>query len=312
MARALRTPRPPPAFGAWKGLVVLALLSSTALAGPSQNPQAALELGKSAYARHSYKEVEEAIAPLLKNNELGTEEAVIEAHRLLALSYFFLRREAEAGKEVKALLLLRPNFQLDAFVESPVAVHFFENIRNSQEQQMEDFKKRQIEEDEQLRKEEERRRLAARAKAEKVYIEKTVERHSRLLAMVPFGVGQIQNGHKGLAVMFGVTEGLLGALSLSMWITIQQRFPGSVTQPDRDNKPGDQGLATTLTALQLASGAAFWVMVVAGIIDAQVKLVPVVVRTKDLPSQPPPKKTTWIMGPIISPSFYGIGAQGAF
>ncbi len=290
--------------------LVLALFStvasSVAWAAPSLSPLAALEQGKSAYARHAYKEVEDAVAPLLKNNELGTEESVIEAHRLLALSYFFQKRPEEAGKEFKALLLLKPTFQLDAFVEPPVAVSFFDRIRKSQEQQMDEFKKRQIEEEERMRKEEEKRRLAARARAERIYVEKRVEKHSRLLAMVPFGVGQIQNGNRGLAVMFGVTEGVLGAFSLSMWITIQQKFAGAKFQP------ADKDLAATLTGLQLASGAAFWAMVVAGIVDAQVKFQREIVRTKDLPTKPATGKTSWLMGPILSPTFYGIGAQGAF
>jgi hypothetical protein len=295
-----------------RALHVLALLCGTAYASPSQNPQAALDQGRTAYARHEYKEVENTIAPLLKNNELGTEDSIAEAHRLLALSYFFQKRTDDAQKEVKALLRIKPDFHLDSFVEPPVAVSFFENIRKEQKQLTDDLEKRRLDEEERLRKDEERRRAEARRKAERIYLDREVVKHSRLVAALPFGIGQIQNGNKKLAVMFGVTEAVFGALSLATWISIQQIFPNAQYQPFRDaSLPGNKDLATALTATQVASGAAFWGLVVAGIIEAEVRYVPQVVKVKELPSAPKPK-ATWLLGPILSPTFYGVGAQGAF
>ena len=289
-------------------LVVLSLFGARpALGSPSFNPEQSLQLGREAYARHDYGDVVAQVFPLLHPTiELGTEDNIAEAHKLLALSFFRQKQPVEARREVLALYVLRPNFRLDAFVEAPDAVRFFENIRKEENQRLEEILERQRLEEERLRAEEEKKKAEARKKAERVFVERTVERHSRLIAMIPFGVGQIQNGDRGLAILFGTTEATLGLLSLASWISIQQLFPGAVFHTDADAQ-----LAKTLTGLQLGSGIAFWAMVAAGIIDAQVKLKrEVVVKSRELPGAP--KKHSWNLSPILSPTQFGIGVQGAF
>ena len=97
-------------------------------------------------------------------------------------------------------MALRPTYQLDPIVDPPVAVRFFEDVRRRHSERINAIKKREVEETEREHKEEERRLAEARAKAERIYVDRTVERHSRLIALLPFGAGQAQNGQTAKAI----------------------------------------------------------------------------------------------------------------
>jgi hypothetical protein len=104
--------------------LALVLISGTAFAAPSMNPDADLAEARVAYQKHDYDTVEKRVYPLLYPNvELPDPDAVIEAHRLLALAYLGQKNKtSEARQEVLQIFSLRPSFQLDPIVESPFAV----------------------------------------------------------------------------------------------------------------------------------------------------------------------------------------------
>jgi hypothetical protein len=270
------------------------------------NPGAELDQGRIAYERGDYSTAVETIHPLLYPRiTLASEESVIEAHRLLALSYLFLKKEDAAAEEVTAVLEMRPRFKLDPIVDPPKAVAFFDNVRKQQEDKLREIRERQRLEEERLRKEADARRLA-----ERMFVsERKVIVNSRLVAALPFGIGQWQNRERKKAIFFGVSEATVGALSLATWIAINQLFPSA------HFAPGQESLATGLTATQVTAGAVFWGLVAWGIIDAEVRFKPeIVVETRQMPlspkAAPARPKATW--APILSPGFYGLGLQGAF
>ncbi|HEX8950700.1 MAG TPA: hypothetical protein VF945_02590, partial [Polyangia bacterium] len=144
-------------------LLVVTLAAAPALAAPSQNAKDALDQGRTAYDRGDYGRAIDTINPLLYPSiELGTEDEVVAAHKLLALSYFFVNKQKDAENEVTSLLALRPNYQLDPIVDPPVAVRFFEDVRRRQSERINALKKREFEEHERLQREEERRTAEAR------------------------------------------------------------------------------------------------------------------------------------------------------
>jgi hypothetical protein len=286
-------------------LIALAIgWPSFALGNPGA-PQLALDQGRNAYERGDYHAAIETIHPLLYPRiELRSEESVVEAHRLLALSYLFMKKEDEAYEEVSSLLELRPRYELDPVIDPPVAVRFFEGVKRKQEDKLKEIRERQRIEEERLRKEAEKRRLQERM----VIAERQVIKNNRVVAALPFGVGQWQNRESKKAIFFCVSESVMGTLSLAAWIAINRKYPLG-TFP-----PGDQDTATALTALQLASGGAFWALVAWGIIDAEVKFKPeIVIETRELPVAPPaPSKVKMSLSPLITPGFFGLGLQGAF
>jgi len=161
-------------------LAMLLFAASAASANPSRNAKDALDQGRTAYDRGDYGRAIDTINPLLYPSiELGTEDEVVSAHKLLALSYFFVNKQKEAENEVTSLLALRPNYQLDPIVDPPVAVRFFDDVRKRQSERLNALKKRELEESERAHKEEERRLAEARAKAERIYVDRRVLRFHR-------------------------------------------------------------------------------------------------------------------------------------
>lgn len=291
-------------------------VAATAAANPSRNAKNALDQGRTAYDRGDYGRAIETLHPLLYPSiELGTEDEVVSAHKLLALSYFFVNKQKEAEQEVTSLLALRPTYALDPIVDPPVAVRFFEDVRHRQSERLAAMQTREREQLERARKEQERQRAEARAHAERVYVDRTVERHSRLIALLPFGAGQAQNGQRTKAIAFGVSEALLGAASLGAYLGITYTFPiNPANSSHRTFQPADYTTAQALTGLQLAAGIAFWATVAWGIIDAQVLFKREVVRDiherDDRRSGPPPKKLS--LTPLIVPTPNGVGLVGTF
>jgi hypothetical protein len=284
-------------------------LAAPSYANPSRNAKDALDQGRTAYDRGDYRRAIDTIHPLLYPSiELGTEDEVVTAHRLLALSYFFVNKQKDAEDEVTSLLALRPTYQLDPIVDPPVAVRFFEDVRHRQSERLNALKKREQEEIERARKEEERRTLEARARAERVYVDRVVERHSRLIALLPFGAGQAQNGQTGKAIAFGVSEAILGAASLGAFFAIEYKYPVDPTSLHRQFPADEKNTATALISLQLAAGAAFWATVAWGILDAQLLFKREVVRDTREHSAPPPKRNKL----SIIPTPGGIGLAGTF
>jgi hypothetical protein len=296
-------------------LTIALLFAAPAHANPSRNAKDALDTGRTAYDRGDYGRAIDTIQPLLYPSiELGTEDEVVAAHRLLALSYFFVNKQKEAEQEVTSLLQLRPSYQLDPIVDPPVAVRFFEDVRRRQSDRLNAIKKREAEEDERAHREEERRLAEAHAKAERVYVDRVVERHSRLVALLPFGAGQAQNGQTGKAIAFGVTEGVFAAASIAAFFAIEYKFPidntqGSPTQGHRVFAASDQATATTLITLQLAAGAAFWATALWGILDAQLLFKrEVVTDTRERSTKPDKHKSKL----SIIPTPMGVGIVGKF
>jgi hypothetical protein len=294
------------------GLLLVLLWAAPLSANPSQHPEEALAQGRNAYDRGDYAHAIQTVHPLLYPSiELGNEEEVLLAHRLLALSYFFVNRPSDAEAEATSILALRPNYVLDPIVDPPTAVSFFEGVRQRQSERLKALKERQEKEAEHARKEEERRRAETHAKAERVFIERVVEHHSRLIGFIPFGVGQAQNGQPRKAIAFATSELLFAGISLGAFLAIDLRYPISdASTLHRTFPAGDQQTATTLTALQLSFGAAFWATVVWGIIDAQVLFQPTVVH--DAREVAPPKAAKLSLLPLVSPSAVGLGLSGAF
>ncbi len=298
-------------------VLALVTLAAPAAANPSGGAKDALDQGRTAYDRGDYGRAIDTINPLLYPSiELGTEDDVIAAHKLLALSYFFVNKQKEAENEVTSLLALRPNYQLDPIVDPPVAVRFFEDVRRRQSERINALKKRELEESERQHREEERRLAEARARAERVYVDRVVEKHSRIIAMLPFGAGQAQNGQTGKAIAFGVSEGVFAVTSVAAYFTLQYRYPVNPSTGHQQFPASDQSTATALITLQLAAGAAFWATVVWGVLDAQLLFKrEVVVDTREHSTPPPDaikKKTPKHSSLSIIPTLGGVGVVGSF
>ena len=241
---------------------------SSPLPSPTdQSPEARLQRGKLAYQRGDYAAAVLTLRPLLyPQTLLAQEDQLLLAHRLLALSYFFEHDEAGAEQEFNLLLSLRPDFSLDPLVDPLKAVAFLDDIRRRNEQRLEEVRRRQQEEE--LRQKAEAEALQKRAEelaqkqAKRVYYERVVHRKLSPLHFVPFGVPQLSDGRTAVGTVFLVGEALTGAASAGAWLTVRLRYPDN-TFPAKEYQA-----AQALTGTYLGTGSAFWVLVLAGLIDA--------------------------------------------
>lgn len=275
-------------------------------AGEPRSAENLLADGRLEYERGDYDAAVHTLVPLLYPSvTLPSEDAVVEAHRLLALSYLLQKKEVEAEQEATSLFLLRPTFQLDPIVDPPMAVSFFENVRKQHADKIVELRER-------AKKDAAARAIEAervkREHAERVYIERTVEHHSRLIATVPFGVGQLQNGQTTKAALFASGEILFGALSLGGYLALEQKYPVDPGTNKRYFPTGEENTARALIGLQLGAGIAFWATLAWGLIDAHVLFRREVVKTRELAQ--PPRGTKTSSSVTIKPG--GLGLQGAF
>ena len=268
-------------------------------------PERQLTDGRRAYERGDYAGAVRTLTPLLYPSiELTNVDSVIDAHRLLALSYLLQKKELEAEEEASAILALRPSFELDPIIDPPTAVAFFDGVRKKQDARLRELRGREIKEAEARKQEEERRK---RAQAERIYIQQTVKKNSRLLATVPFGVGQWQNGQP--------RELVFGALSLAAYVALDQKYSYDPARNKRLYPSDERTTAQALVGLQLGAGIAFWATLVWGIIDAHVLYKPqTLVDTHELPRKSALKSLD--LAPIIdlnrATGQVGIAVQGAF
>ncbi len=162
----------------------------------------------------------------------------IETYRILGLSRFFQGRTEEARIAFINLLSLDPDFQLDPFYVPPQAVAFFERVRTDNQSLLQPIRERRRAAQEALRQEEEARARLLNKGPSNVppqIIREEVERPSTALALLPFGVGQFQNGDTGLGIVFATTEAAAAITSIAcyIWVESQRRkgsgfFPSSV------------------------------------------------------------------------------------
>lgn len=115
--------------------------------------------------------------------------------------------------------------------------------------------------------------------------ETVVETHSRLIAMIPFGVGQFQNGADGWGWFFGISEVLTIAAATVSGVIAQDFGSVSCQLPDPvENASID--CAELESSFLLARGINWTALgltgalMLAGIIEAQVSFVPEVRTTR--------------------------------
>jgi tetratricopeptide (TPR) repeat protein len=285
------------------------------------------ELAESRYKSGRYEEAVEMLQALLATPIASDAPDADERRRIyrkarpyLAAALVGLGRMDEADEVVLHQLLDDPFYKLprgkypdavgDRFID--VAARHREAIKRRQQ---EILKQRQEEtaDQAQLRelREERLRKLELLAAEEKI-----IAKRSRLVAAVPFGVGQFQNEATGLGIFFAASEALaIGSTIVSAIIAeeVKNVDPSLCDKPDPDN-PGKiydcSGLSERFEVAKTVNYVSFGTslaLIVAGIIEAQVSLEEVVV-TKRKRKIPPPIE---LKGGATHEGFF-FGLQGRF
>lgn len=284
-------------------------MGADATVGDTLNPGGAQEKLRQARANFDYRNYGPAAdlaQELIDSRALERTSDQIETYRILGLSRFFQGRTEEARIAFINLLSLDPDFQLDPFYVPPQAVAFFERVRADNQSLLQPIRERRRAAQEALRQEEEARaRLLNQGQAaQPQIIREQVVRPSPAVALLPFGVGQFQNGDTGLGVAFAVTEAVAAITSVSCYVWVESQrsssgyFPSSV-----------YSTAVTVRDVQIATGIAFFVLWAGGAVEAVLNLkAPTVVR---VPESPAPESKPGLRA-SIAPTRSGASGSLAF
>jgi hypothetical protein len=263
---------------AWLACVLCALLCALLSWLPS-SPVRANDFEEFESARSAYEAQDYALAvkrfealgggdsPVLTNRSL-----LLESKKYLGASYLFLGKLQLAEAELERLLRMDPQYILDPLAFPGEVQRLFAGVKSRLDAERRVAEAEQKREQDRLQKLEtdrvsgERRRwelLTNMAQTERVQ-----EVHSRWVALMPFGVGQLQNGHGDLGAVLAVSEGSLLLVSFVSWIVhenLRGQNPG-VTQRDEFSLTERVSRYTNQVSLGL-----FGALAVTGIVDAQLR-----------------------------------------
>lgn len=332
-------------------VVVLALLAPTPALGAS--PVAELKRARDRFEYGDYKDAARVAARLIDDKVLSGESQLIEAYRILGLSYFYLDRPKDARSALVLLLSVDPDFTLDPFFHPPKLVEFFDQVkaeneellapireqmrRLAQERRRQEEIRREFLDEERRRREKADRLASENATKPTIVIERVVSNHDYAVNWLPLGAGQFQNGDDFKGGLLAGAQAVTGAASIIGFVTVAALDSVCV---DRESpvflplqpvtieqvcgvQDGSANLARQMNTVKWVAGAAFWSLVIYGIIDAHLYFEPLVVISETLkeipreaeagvgesePIAPPEEPSARLR---LSP-WFGPGSAGAF
>jgi tetratricopeptide (TPR) repeat protein len=245
-------------------------------------------------ARNAYESQDYARAARLfeqlgggDNPALTNRSLLLESKKYLGASYLFLGKIPQAQAEFERLLRLDPQYLLDplGFPEEVQRLFAQTKARLDAERRVAEEERRR--EEERKRKLEEQRLQEARARwdnlAALAQTEKVEEKRSRWIALIPFGIGQVQNGHGSLGVVLAVSEGALLGVSLVSWIIHENLRDDRPSDAQRDEFQVTERVTRYTNQVSLAL---FGALALTGIIDAQARFQGDVEHTRKRPLPP--------------------------
>jgi hypothetical protein len=275
-------------------LIVASCLASAGSDEARADAFSDLEKAHNAYVAHKYDDAESRLRALLdpRTGTLKDPDTVADARMYLGASLLAQGKKADAATVFEQLLRDKPDYQPDPLRVTLQATDALIDARSRLRDELSASmaeKVRQAQE-EKARLESEKQKAALRlAMLEKLASEETVtERHSRWLALLPFGVGQFQNGQTGLGIGFLVVESLavIGNVVSQVILLYNENQARNAVNTGNPTASGYHARAWDAYVAGDLFAAGFAAAAIAGIVHAQLTFVPerVEVRQRPLPS----------------------------
>lgn len=275
-------------------------------------------LAKNAFEAGEYEVAVERFEELLtadpKNPAL-----ILETHKLLGVSYMFIGNTVEAESNFLKLLTLSPEYTLDPLVFPIDVVDFFTEIKQKNDERLAELARVKAAEEEARRKAaEEARRKELEKLARTYYLERSREERSLLVAMMPLGAGQFQNGEKLKGALFLSGELLLGATAMTTYFLHEGLRPQS-NEPfaSAKDRRAYERLEAGYRITNYASLVALAVVATVGIVDSLYNFERVTIEWNeveegDVPADVKPTLGKAALVPFASDSAIGLCATGYF
>lgn len=288
-------------------VVAIAASASLAHGAATQAELTAFASGKKLYenGQHDQAATYFALATDGPTPSIRDPDLVNQSRMIRGASNMYVGRIAEADTQFDRILRSNPKFQPDAILFPPGVIDRFNGIRERLEKEAAEKKAGDAATKKIKELEADKARLTSRLVSLEDYAKKyeVVTKRSRIVASIPFGVGQFQNGDVGLGVFFAATEGLaLTAVTIS-WAYHEYSLPFRPVDTEEA-----RSAANTARVVNWISLGAFVALAVGGIAQAHVAFVP---ESRETHSRPLPKPLTSfhpIASPIPGGAVFGVGA----
>jgi tetratricopeptide (TPR) repeat protein len=229
------------------------------------------------YVKRNYAGAATALKALVGTDPPRVTERllILESRKYLAASLLFLGQRDEARAQFRLLLAMEPFYTLDPLAFPTEVLNLFEKVKTDLEAQLAEARIEQERQREELQRLAQQRADQERKSLELLYQlaqeSQVVQKNSRWIATIPFGVGQFQNGHKSFGMALAVLEGLAVAGSIATYIG-HERVADD--HPDRDRLSAKRSEEALWRTSNNVSFGVFAALAVIGIIDAHVRFVP--------------------------------------
>jgi len=255
-----------------------------------------LEKARAAFLARNWVDAEERLRTLLDPKNGLKERSLVSQARMYLGAALLAQGKTEEAKDIfEKLVLDDPTFDPDPLSFPGDAINTFIDVRSSLLEQIRNAQQTALRLAAERKAREEAEREKQRAWLEKVKAqaaeEKITVRHSRIVASLPFGAGQFQNGQPILGWAFLGTEvaAIAGtAVTYGMYLYARNRENEELRRPGGDVNqlvPQYHQRAEDLRIANLAFAGAFAGIAVTGIIQAHLMFVPESAEKKqrDLP-----------------------------
>lgn len=295
-------------------LVFAAAFVVVVLGGRTASAQGRVDVEKAraAYLARNYAEAEERLRALVDPKTGLKELGLLSQARMYLAAVLLAQGKPDAAAEVLEKMILEdPAFEPDPLsFPSDVINTFFDVRAQLQEKIRQDAQnKARLEAERRARAEEERRKQEAwLAKVKQMASEEKITvRNNRLVAFLPFGAGQFQNGDSVLGWTFLVSEAALVAgmgVTIPMYAYHRGRAEEVARQNDFRTAQLYQDRADNIRTVNLSFVGAFAAIAITGVVQANLAYVPEKVDTKKRPL-PPLSRLTPVLAPIAGESREG-------
>jgi tetratricopeptide (TPR) repeat protein len=299
--------------------VLLVVLAASFAATPACADDASeLERGKASYDAGRYAEGVERFREILNPNSpnaLREPTAIERARAYYAACLIALGRSDEADAEIEKVIRANPVYSPDPVAFPGKVIDRFIEIKSRLKQELEAASRARAAAEHAAKTKAERQQREYIESLQRLASQETVVvRHSRWIAMVPFGAGQFQNGQEGLGYAFLVAESALAIASVASYVVQTGLVASYADSLHPDAGPIDfakyDSEKNTAEQVNRYSFGALAVLAVTGIVHAQITFVPEVQETRFRPLPPPPPPILPKVG--AGPSHFFLGVSGRF
>jgi hypothetical protein len=272
-----------------------------------------LEKAHSAYVAHKYEDAETRLRTLLdaKTSSLKDPDNINDARMYLGAVLLAEKKNEEAAEIFEQLLRDKPDYQPDPLRVSLDAIDALIDARTRMRTQLAAILAEQVRraEEEKAKVESERLRAASRlAMLEELARTEVVrERHSRWLALIPFGVGQFQNGQNTLGWVFlSVEAGLAvgSAIAAGEYLYCSGQRNHTFALGDKLAAADWNANAQQAAVVSDVFAGGMIAAAIVGVVQAQLAFVPEKVQTRTRTGPLPLS-----LGPVVGPGVLGVAGR---